>query len=121
MSKLRGQRSRSPDRGLVIKDKTMGEMETLKNPRIFQRAIENAKKHKIKLTPGIENNGFGNCSYESAILNINNRDCFREKLCMSPDYYRRVWNTDIMNKILDGTNPWNPGLTRSEIVKGFMS
>ena len=38
---------------------------------------------------------------------------------MSPDYYRRVWTTDIMNKILDEKIPWNPGLTRSEIVEGF--
>ena len=33
--------------------------------RIFQRAVENARKHNIKLKPGTENNGHGNCSYKS--------------------------------------------------------
>ena len=88
-------------------------------PRIFDRAIENAKKHKINLVPGTENEGNGNCSYESAILNINERDCFKEGFVMSADFYRRVWNTDLMNKILDGRIPWNPGMTKSQIVKGF--
>ena len=91
----------------------------LRNPKIFLRAKENAKKHKIKLVPGIENQGGGNCSYESVLLNINERDCFKEGFVMSPDYYRRVWNVDLMAKILDGRIEWNPGMTRSEIVKGF--
>ena len=90
-----------------------------KMSRIFERAIENAKKHKIKLVPGTENKGHGNCSYESAILNINERDCFKEGFVMSADYYRRVWNTDLMNKILDARIPWNPGMSRSQIVQGF--
>ena len=38
---------------------------------------------------------------------------------MSADYYRRVWNTDLMNKILDARIPWNPGMSRSQIVQGF--
>ena len=38
---------------------------------------------------------------------------------MSIQHYRIVWNTDIMNKILDQRIPWNPGLTRTEIVQGF--
>ena len=80
----------------------------LKNPRIFQRAIENAKKHKIRLVAGIENQGGGNCSYESVLLNINERDCFKEGFVMSPDYYRRVWNVGLMAKILDGRIDWNP-------------
>ena len=96
---------------------TLGYPRTM--PRIFGRAIENAKKHKIKLAPGIQNMGHGNCSYESAILNINERDCFKEGFVMSADFYRRVWNTDLMNKILDERIPWNPGMTRSQIVEGF--
>ena len=91
----------------------------LRNPKIFLRAKENAKKHKIKLVPGIENQGGGNCSYESVLLNINERDCFKVGFVMSSDYYRRVWNIDLMAKILDGTIKWNPGMTRSEVVKGF--
>ena len=98
---------------------TRNEISLLKNPRIFDRAISNAEKHGIKLQPGTENNGSGNCSYESVILNINDRDCFAEKLPMTPDFYRRIWNTDLMNKILDGRIAWNPGLTRSQIKEGF--
>ena len=47
------------------------EVQLSNNQRIFERAIENAKKHKINLKPGTENNGHGNCSYESVLLNIN--------------------------------------------------
>merc|ERR1712081_81734 len=92
--------------------KTLGsdrnDTKMMKNPRIFLRAIENAKKHKIRLVAGIENQGGGNCSYESVLLNINERECFKEGFVMSPDYYRRVWNVDLMNKILDGRIKWNP-------------
>ena len=87
--------------------------------RIFERAIASAEKHGIKLEPGKENGGYGNCSYESVILNINERDEFKEKLTMSPDYYRRVWNTDMLNKLLDKRIPWNPGLSQAELIEGF--
>lgn len=86
---------------------------------IIQRAISSARKHNIKLTPGKQNSGGGNCSYLSVIYNINERTCFSNKFFMSPDYYRRVWNIDIMNKILDKRIPWNPGMTRKEIQEGF--
>ena len=68
---------------------------------IVQRAIASAKKHNIELKCGRANNAAGNCSYESVIFNINDRRCFREKLLMSPDVYRRIWTIDIMNKTLD--------------------
>merc|ERR1712240_519813 len=58
-------------------------------------------------------------SYESAIFNINDRECFSTKLPMSSDFYRRVWNVDLLNKILDERIPWNPGLTRNELREGF--
>ena len=101
-----------------IKTET-NKIKLLKNNRIFERAIANAAKHKIRLRPGTENNGGGNCSYESVILNINKRNCYEEKLHMSADYYRRIWNTDLLNKILDERIPWNPGLTRAQIIQGF--
>ena len=105
---------------MSVYDKTNGNqnMEPATN-QIFSRAISNAGKHGINLTPGIENNGSGNCSFESVLLNINQRDCFQEKLHMSPDYYRRIWTTDLMNKVLDERIPWNPGLTRAQIKEGF--
>ena len=92
----------------------------LKDKRIFKRAILSAKKHGINLKPGRENQGYGNCSYEATIFNINDRTCFAEKLPMSPDYYRRIWNTDMMNKIMDeANNDWNPGLTNAQLKEGF--
>ena len=101
-----------------IKTET-NKIKLVKNNRIFERAIANAAKHRIGLRPGTENNGGGNCSYESVILNINKRDCYEEKLHMSADYYRRIWNTDLLNKILDERIPWNPGLTRAQMIAGF--
>ena len=69
--------------------------------RIFQRAISSAKKHGISLVPGRKNHGHGNCSYEATIFNLNDRECFAENLPMTTDFYRRIWNTDMMNKIID--------------------
>ena len=76
---------------------------------IFTRAIASAQKHNIRLQPGRPNPATGNCSYEAVIYNINDRSCFQKKLPMSPDYYRRVWTTDIMNRTLDASSHWNPG------------
>ena len=76
--------------------------------RIFQRAIASAQKHHIKLEPGKKNQGQGDCSYECVIYNINERSCFTEKLPMGSAYYRRVWTTDMLNKLLDKRIPWNP-------------
>ena len=89
------------------------------NTEIFTRAIESAKKHGIRIIPGKKNNAGGNCSYESVINNINLRSCFKEKLRMTPDFYRRIWTIDMMNKTLDKTSSWNPGLSRSQIMNGF--
>ena len=38
---------------------------------------------------------------------------------MTPDYYRRIWTTDMMNKTLDRTSSWNPGYTAEQIINGF--
>ena len=86
---------------------------------MIKKAIASAQKHNIKLEPGTKNAGGGNCSYLSVIHNINDRKCFDTKFQMSPDFYRRVWNTDLMNKILDKRIPWNPGLSRQELIDGF--
>ena len=86
--------------------------------RIFQRAVLSANKHGINLEPGRENNGYGNCSYEATIFNINDRSCFDDKLPMRPDFYRRIWNTDMMNKIIHNDD-WNPGLSSAQLRQGF--
>ena len=109
-----GKRSKKID----LEEKNHNEMR-IDIPKIFGSAIASAQKHRINLVPGRENNGDGNCSYESVIFNINDRSCYVDKLPMSSEYYRIVWNTDMMNKILDDRIPWNPGMTRAEIVCGF--
>ena len=38
---------------------------------------------------------------------------------MNPDYYRRVWTTEMMNRTLDRTSSWNPGYTAGQIFNGF--
>ena len=123
MSKLKLHKLR--DRGKAEEDK-MGTMIDDNKEKIVQnssglvqRAIASAQKHNIKLTPGKQNSGGGDCSYLSVIYNINERECFSNKFPLSAEYYRRVWNIDLMNKILDNRIPWNPGLTRQEIQAGF--
>ena len=93
--------------------------EMVKDKKIYQRAILSAKKHGLNLEPGTQNLGNGNCSYEAALFNINDRSCFKEKFLMSPHYYRRIWNTDMMNKLIYELNDWNPGLTDAELRQGF--
>ena len=107
------------DKGNPNMEPTTNRIKLVENGTIFSRAISNAGNHGIKLKPGTENKGNGNCSFESVLLNINERVCFQEKLHMSPDYYRRIWTTDLMNKVLDGRLPWNPGLTKTQIQEGF--
>ena len=117
--KLKRKKSRPPNEEMVEHRKSSQVLDELKHKIMFERAIESARKHHINVEPGTENNGMGNCSYEAVILNINDRNCFDSKFNMSLEHYRVVWNTDMMNKILDKRVPWNPGLTREEIVLGF--
>ena len=117
---LRRKKSRPPNDDMDKSTSKPSENVIMQQKRnIFERAIASARKHKINLECGRENQGGGNCSYESVILNINHRNCFQNKFHMSLQHYRIIWKTDIMNKILDQKIPWNPGLTRIEIVQGF--
>ena len=76
---------------------------------IFTKAINSAEKHSIKLQPGRKDRGYGNCVFEAVINNINDRDCFRDKLVQTPNWYRRNWMAQMMQRIITGTCPWNPG------------
>ena len=117
--KLKRKKSRPPNEEMEENRKSSQVLDEFKHKTMFEGAVESAKKHNINVKPGTKNPGRGNCSYESVILNINERNCFRNKFNMSLGHYRVVWNTDMMNKILDKRVPWNPGLTREEIVEGF--
>ena len=62
--------------------------------KMLRKAISSAKKHGINLSAGQKNNADGNCTYESVILNINERDCYAQKLHQQPNYYRKIWIND---------------------------
>ena len=64
---------------------------------LIRKAINSAEKHGISLTPGRQNPAIGDCAFEAVIFNINDRDCFNEKLNMSVAYYRRIWAIDMKN------------------------
>ena len=86
---------------------------------IFTKAIENAKKHNIKMKAGRQDRGYGNCAFEAVINNINDRDCFSDKLLQSPNWYRRSWMDQMMMRIIMGICLWNPGYTENQIREGF--
>ena len=65
---------------------------------MIERSI--AKRHGINLSPGTLNSARGNCAFEAAIFNVNDRSCFKEKFPFSHDYYRRIWVTDMKNRTL---------------------
>ena len=71
-----------------------------KQRSMIEKAISSAKKHGIDLSPGRLNEARGNCAFESAIFNVNDRKCFKEKYCLAPNYYRQIWVTDMKNRTL---------------------
>ena len=58
---------------------------------MLDRGIASARRHGINLSPGKMNSASGNCAFEAAIYNVNDRVCFEHKFPFSPDYYRRIW------------------------------
>ena len=73
---------------------------------MIRQAIASAGRHGINLTAGSPVPASGNCAFESVLFNVNDRSRFEGKLLCSPDYYRRIWMTDMKNRTHDdGT--WN--------------
>ena len=73
--------------------------------RMILQAISTARKYGIEVEWGTRNPALGDCAFESAILNNNDRQCFQEKYTMSADYYRRIWTGDMCNRTI--RSPWN--------------
>ena len=65
---------------------------------MLKRGIASGRKHGINLSPGKLNAASGNCAFEAAIYNVNERVCFEQKFPFSPDYYRRIWAVDMKNR-----------------------
>ena len=73
---------------------------------MISRAVSSARKHGINLRQGTPNAADGNCALESAIFNVRDRKCFRDKLPLSMNYYRRIWMTDMKNRTVNDET-WN--------------
>ena len=72
---------------------------------MIARGVSSANKHGINLVPGTRNSADGNCAFQSAISNVNDQACFKEKYGLSHEYYRRIWVTD-MKKRTQGDKTW---------------
>ena len=117
--------TKSPSKTIELTNmKTYAEMasstiQAFDENEIVTKAIKSAGKHNIKIIAGRRDRGYGNCLFEAVINNINDRGCFDEKLRQTPNWYRRNWMNEMMEKLLSGSCPWNPGYTRQEIREGF--
>ena len=69
--------------------------------KMLSRAIKSGTSHGINLEPGSSNQGKGDCAFEAAIQNNNDRPCFKEKFLMPINHYRRLWVTDMANRTLN--------------------
>ena len=71
-------------------------------PMMIRRAIASGIGHGVNLVPGRKNAADGNCAFESAIFNNNDRDVFEDSFRMSVAYYRREWISKVRVGILSG-------------------
>ena len=62
---------------------------------LVTRAIQSGKKHGISLVEGKLNAADGNCAFDAVLNNINERQCFPDKLLLSSVIYRQIWVTEL--------------------------
>jgi hypothetical protein len=62
---------------------------------LVDRAIESAKKHGINLIQGTISEGDGNCAFNAVINNINQRNCYSNKIELSSTDCRQIWVTEL--------------------------
>ena len=99
-------------------DQDLKQIQSMEIKNMVDKAIVSASKHGISLVQGRRNPAAGDCSFESVIYNINDRDCFNEKLPFTVDYYRRIWVNDMLAKCLEDPT-WNLGYTPEQLKAGF--
>lgn len=58
---------------------------------MLREAVASGYSHGINLIVGILNHAAGDYAYEAVIENINNRDCFTNKIDKSPNTCRHDW------------------------------
>ena len=84
---------------------------------MVRRAVASGARHGIKLIPGRVNPALGDCSFEAPLFNVNDRNCFEDHFPMSVDYYRRIWCTDMENRLFQSN--LNPGYSFDEWHMGW--
>ena len=68
--------------------KTIVNLMSDERSRMVARAICSANYHQINLKPGSPIPGFGDCAFEAAIQNINERNCYKKKFPLPISSYR---------------------------------
>ena len=74
---------------------------------IFQKGIKIAQRHGIDLLPDKENKSVGDCLFQALIDNVNNRNCFSEKMNMPVQFYREKFATELHQEFQN--SPFFPG------------
>ena len=92
--------------------------EPIQESLMVQRAVSSAKKHGLDMKQGTPNAADGDCAFQSAIFNVNDRDCFAQKLPMSVDCYRKIWMIDMKNRTVNDKT-WNI-YTKQDWESGWM-
>ena len=80
------------------------------------RAMLNARFHGVSMHPGVENLGNGNCAFETVLDSINTRECFPDKFEGPPDYWRRLWMTEVEKVAF---NDWRGNMSKAEWKDGW--
>ena len=65
---------------MKVLEKSISEETNIKNEeirRMIFQAISNARQHGLEVEAGTRNPASGDCAFESAILNNNDRPCFK--------------------------------------------
>ena len=73
--------------------------------QMISRAICSANHHQINLKPGSPTPGFGDCAFQAAIQNVNERDCYKKKFPLPITSYRQYFVTDMANRTVN--TEWN--------------
>ena len=84
---------------------TISTLITTERNTMMTRAINSARCHGMNLIPGSPTPGLGDCAFEAAINNNNERNCFKEKFPLSISSYRQIWVTDMANRTAN--SEWN--------------
>ena len=73
--------------------------------QMISRAICSASHHQIDLKPGSPTPGFGDCAFQAAIQNVNERNCYQKKFPLPITSYRQYFVTDMANRTIN--TEWN--------------